>query len=75
LQQNAADVVVRSGAGLDAAVLLDSPPHFGFGLRPVLLPVGSPCETRRENGVVTEEAAADDEVVGAVELEQERLTG
>ncbi len=75
LEQDAADGVILGGVWFHPAILFDPRPHLCFGLCAVIRAERFPSETDRENREVAEEPAAHNEVIGAVEFEQERLTG
>ncbi len=72
-QDDAADEVVR--ADRVPSVLLDSPLHLRLSRRAVLRTEGVPGEGPGEGEETDEKAAAHDEVVRAVGLEEERLPG
>jgi hypothetical protein len=73
LQKNAADDFIRPDRGIRFPVLLDALPHFRKGLRAVLILEGVPGVACRALGEAAEEAASDDEVPRAVQLEEERF--
>ena len=76
-QDDAADLVVLVGGRLLAAelVLLDAPAHLGERRGAVADAERFPRQRCRQNRRMREHAAAHDEVVRTVELEEEQLAG
>jgi len=62
------------GVALDASVPFHPASHFEKGWGAVLIPERFPRQTRWQKRKMSEKPAAHDEILGAVEFEEERLT-